>query len=138
MRRGPRSAAARNGSDKTMVEKAHAAYAELPDWVEELASYADGHGLKSAGTVISYSPATVSQVISNSYRGDLARVEEMVRGALMAVNVTCPVLGEIGRNACLSHQKAPLSTASPSSVRLFHACRGKCSHRRESGGRRHA
>ncbi|MBK5949029.1 hypothetical protein CH339_04875 [Rhodobium orientis] len=120
-----------------MVDKARAAHGDkLPDWIEELARQADAAGLKGAGAPISYSPATVSQVIGGTYRGDLSRVEEMVRGAFMKANVDCPVLGRIGRDDCLKNQKARLSTASPLSNRLYWACRAGCPHARKGG--RHA
>ncbi len=34
--------------------------------------------------LLDYSASTVSQVLSNSYRGDMRRFEDMVLGALMA------------------------------------------------------
>lgn len=133
MKRGPVNA--RNGDDRSMNQKAGDAWGiDLPDWVKELARRADATGQKAAGAAINYSAATVSQVISNTYKGDLGCVEEMVRGAWMAAHVRCPVLGSIGRDLCLRHQKTPLSTANPMSVRLFHTCRNGCPNWRPTGG----
>lgn len=117
-----------------MAAKAATAWApDLPDWVEELARLADLRGLKGAEKAIGYSASTLSQVISNSYPGDTARVAEKVRGALMGVTVDCPVLGDIGRDRCLNHQKAPRAATNSTRMRLYRACRGGCPHARLQG-----
>jgi hypothetical protein len=117
---------------KTFAEKARAAWgADLPDWVAELADEADRTTGAAVSRKIGYSDSLASQVISRSYRGDLGSVEAAVRGAIMGLTVECPALrGAIGRELCLRHQKQPLSTASPSSVKLYHACRAGCPHSR--------
>jgi hypothetical protein len=114
-----------------MVEKATEAWnGEVPDWVVELATIADRSGLKGASKAINYSTSAISTVISNRYAGDMARVEEKVRGALMGMTVVCPVLGEIGRDACLDHQKRPFAPTNSARTRLYHACRGGCPNSR--------
>lgn len=113
---------------KTFVEKASVAWAPAPDWVQVLAAEADRTGQPAAGKKIRYSAATVSQIISNTYKGDLPRVEEMVRGALMAATVECPVLGEIGRDRCASEQQEPFRATSAFRAQLYHACRSGCPH----------
>lgn len=128
MKRGPAAGA------KTKVDfaaKALAAYGDaLPDWVEELAAEATATSLKAAAKKIGYSDAVLSHVFSGSYSGDLARVEEKVRGALMGVTVMCPVLGEIGRDHCLDQQKMPFSATSSIRSKLYRACRSGCPHSR--------
>lgn len=128
MKRGPATGA------KTKVDftaKALAAYGDaLPDWVEELAAQATATSLKAAAKRIGYSDAVLSHVFSGSYSGDLARVEEKVRGALMGVTVMCPVLGEIGRDHCLDQQKMPFSATSSIRSKLYRACRSGCPHSR--------
>jgi hypothetical protein len=114
----------------TFLAKATAAWKELPDWVAELALIADQRGLKGAGAAIGYSTSAVSYVLANSYTGDLRRVEEKVRGALMGLTVTCPVLGEIGRDQCLDHQRRPFAATNAIRTRLYHACRSGCPHSR--------
>ncbi len=110
----------------------HAWHNDVPDWVSELASLADQSGLKGAGERISYSASAVSSVLSNAYKGDLPRVEQAVRGALMGLIVNCPVLGELPRNQCLDWQKSPFSTSDSMRVRVFRACRRGCLHSRIS------
>lgn len=110
------------------VEKAEAAWAPAPLWVRRLAEEADRIGQAATGKRLDYSAATVSQVISNSYRGDLRRVEQMVLGALMAETVECPVKGEMARNVCLKWQDKPFAATSADRTRMFHACRAGCPH----------
>lgn len=128
MNRGP---AKGSRPDMTFAEKAAAAWGDVPDWVNELCRLADQVGLGGTGKRVGYAPSAISTVISRKYRGDLGRVEAMVRGALMAETVDCPVLGEIGRDTCLTEQKAPFRATSAFRVQLFHACKS-CINRRQS------
>lgn len=131
MNRGPVPGTS-TGAD--FVVKAHAAWGEPPEWVLALAEEASRTTLKAAASRIGYSAPVVSQVISATYhRGSLPQVEERVRGALMGLVVDCPILGEIGRDRCLDHQRGKLSTASPVSVKLYHACRSGCRHAAPAG-----
>lgn len=110
------------------VDKAEAAWKPAPAWVHTLAEEADRIGQTGAAKRIEYSAATVSQVISNTYRGDLRRVEQMVLGALMAATVDCPVKGEMARNVCLRWQDKPFAITSADRTRMYHACRSGCPH----------
>lgn len=105
------------------ISNATKAWSPLPDWVEELANLADATSLKAAALKIGYSHSAASTIISGKYKGDLGRVEQMVRGALMALTVDCPVLGEIGRDRCLTEQKEPFRATSRHRAQLFHACK---------------
>ena len=116
-------------STTDFVAKANLAFGGAPpDWVMTLAAEATGIGLSGAGKRVGYSPAVVSTVISNTYKGNWSRVEETVRGALMGATVDCPVLGEIGRDRCLKEQKEPFRATSSMRARIFHACRAGCPH----------
>jgi hypothetical protein len=128
MKRGPQA----GGSAGTDFEaKARLSWGgDVPDWVEELAKLAGRASAKVAAERIGYSIAVVSNVIANKYPGDLGRVEEKVRGALMGATVSCPVLGEIGRDVCLDEQKKPFSASSSIRAKLYRACRAGCEHAR--------
>lgn len=93
-----------------------------PDWIVTLAERCNATSQADVAKRISYSTSTVSQVIGNTYRGDLIRVEAMVRGAFMASVVECPKLGEIGRDRCLDWQKKPYAATSSHRVEMYHAC----------------
>ncbi|RLQ88888.1 transcriptional regulator [Notoacmeibacter ruber] len=94
-----------------------------PDWVAELARLADAKGLAATARRVGYGASTISQVLSNSYRGTLGNVEERVRGALMGETVQCPVQGPMPRNICLDWQKKRWAPTSAHRVQMFHACR---------------
>ncbi|WP_246248945.1 transcriptional regulator [Chelativorans alearense] len=129
MNRGPAPGAPLGRTEKTMSEKALEAWgAGLPDWVAELAALADREGLRGAEKRVNYSASAISTVINNRYRGDMGRVEESVRGALMGRVVPCPVLGEIGRDQCLVWQKKPFAATSSIRVAVYRACRAGCPH----------
>ena len=114
------------------LEKARAAWGEQPpEWIIALAEACNAENQRLVGKRIGYSGPTVSQVLSRSYeKGDMARFETVVRGALMSETVRCPVLQEIGRDVCLGWQKRPFSTASANAVRMYQGCRSGCPHSR--------
>ncbi|KQZ14336.1 transcriptional regulator [Mesorhizobium sp. Root554] len=126
MNRGPAPGTVR--AERTMSDKAAAAWCTVPDWVAELAACADREGLRGAEKRVGYSASALSTVINNRYPGDVARVEEKVRGALMGATVTCPALGEIGRDACLDWQKKPFAATSSIRAAVYRACRAGCRH----------
>lgn len=127
MNRGP---AKNSRPSASFAGKARAAWGDVPDWIAELCRLADQVGLGGCERRIGYSRSAISTVISRKYLGDLDRVEAMVRGALMAETVTCPVLGEIGRDRCLTEQKTPFRATSAFRAQLFHACK-TCINRRQ-------
>ncbi|WP_137136647.1 transcriptional regulator [Rhizobium sp. FKY42] len=129
MNRGPLSAR----STVDPVEKANAAWGNsLPDWVVVLAETCRHNSQSAVAKRIDYSPAVVSSVLSNSYKGDISRVEQMVRGALMSETVICPALGDIARNVCLDWQSKPYAATSSHRAAMFHACRANCPNSRLS------
>lgn len=126
----------------TFVQKARAAWgAPAPDWIEVLAAEADRITASRAAKNIGYSPAVLSHVFANAYKGDMGAVEQKVRGALLGVMVTCPVYAEIGRDQCLDLQKNGPPFSSEASGRCYRSCRGlggvaKCPNSRIADGAR--
>jgi hypothetical protein len=128
MKRGPRSG---QRTKVDFVAIARAAWGDaLPDFVLALAEEATATAGTRAAARIGYSPAVVTHVIRNHYTGDMERVAGKVRGALMGENVTCPVLGEIGRNRCLDEQRKPFTATSSIRSKLYRACRSGCPNSR--------
>jgi hypothetical protein len=120
MNRGPRPGT----TQRDHVATARASWGDdVQEWVIVLARTAQEMGQKAAGDLIGYSGSTVSEIISNRYRGDLGRAEQMVRGALMGATVMCPVLDEIGRDQCRREQSAPFRATNSTRARLRRACR---------------
>lgn len=101
-------------------------------WREVLAAETAATSQARVGRRIGYAASVVSQVLSGTYRGDLTKVRAAVEGGLMAATVDCPVLGPIGTQKCLGHQRRPLDPTTPERVRLWKACRSGCIHSRLS------
>ena len=122
----------RGGNNKVdFVAKARAAWGkDIPDWVTVLAEEATRTSLTAVHLRTKLSTGLFSNVIANKYPGDMARVEQIVRGAFMGLTVTCPVLSDIGRDVCLAEQKKNFSGTSSVRSRLFRACRSGCPHSR--------
>jgi hypothetical protein len=119
----------------TMQDKAANAWGgTAPDWVGELAAMAQTQGLNACASRLGYSPAVISQTIGNKYGGDLSKVEDKVRGALMGATVACPILGEIGRDNCLDWQRKPRAVTNAIRTRVYRACRSGCPHSKLKGG----
>ncbi|MBO9419177.1 transcriptional regulator [Labrenzia sp. R4_2] len=114
-----------------MLDKAQAAWGpDMPEWIRELAGLASRSSLNAAAKRLGYSPATLSQTLANKYPGDLEKLAATVRGALMGETVVCPVLGTIGRDACLAWQSKPRAVTNAVRTRVFRACRSGCPNSR--------
>lgn len=116
------------------VARANECWGTPPDWVLVLAEACNMESQTAVGRRISYGGSSISQVLSNTWRGDMDRFEQVVRGALMAETVICPRLGETSRNVCQQWQRRPFSTASSNAVAMYQACRSGCPHSRLQGG----
>ncbi len=94
-----------------------------PSWIEALAAECNRTTASATAALIGYAPSSISQVISNTYRGDLGAIEAKVRGALMGATVGCPVLGEIGLDQCKTEQSTPFVATNSTRAQLRRACR---------------
>jgi DNA-binding transcriptional regulator YdaS (Cro superfamily) len=124
MKRGPRPGTKGMSQAPSQINRSAAS----PEWVRALAAACAGTTQAAVAKRLGYSPSVVNQVIRGSYKGDLTRVEAAVRGAFMSECVVCPVLGEIGRDVCLAHQRRGFDASSSVRAQLFHACRKPCRH----------
>ena len=71
------------------------------------------------------SEATVSQVLSGTYKASTERIERRVRGELLGEQVECPVLMEISVRLCQDVQERPRGSGSnPTYQQCYVACRG--------------
>lgn len=77
------------------------------------------------------SSPVISQLLSDRYMGDVPSMAERIRGKYMAQTVTCPVMGQLGRNDCITHQSRPLVFTNHLRAALHRAC-PTCPHRKES------
>lgn len=133
MRRGPQT-----GAQAHVVPAVNVAVeawgqgqaSSVPDWVMSLAEACDASSRSKVAARLGYSAGVVSQVLNGTYKGDLGRVEGVVKGALLAQTVMCPVVDEIARDVCLDNQKRTPPFTSAMRARLYRACRGGCPHYR--------
>lgn len=94
-----------------------------PDWILALAEACASDSQAGVGRRLGVSGSMLSSALAGRYPGDMAKLEARVRGALMGATVVCPVLGDIGRDRCITEQAKPFSTASSVAVRLHRACK---------------
>lgn len=97
-------------------------------WIEILRAACAQTSQAAVARRIGYTSPVVCQVLNGTYRGDLQRVQAAVEGALMQVQVDCPVLGLISRARCVEIQRMPFTPTNPTNVKLYRACRSGCPH----------
>jgi hypothetical protein len=100
--------------------------ARVPDWVMVFAEHCNAQTRTKVAERLGYSPAVVSQVLNGSYKGNLERVEGVIRGAFLASIVQCPVNGETPLDVCLKDQNRTPPFASSWRQQVFKACRNGC------------
>lgn len=76
-----------------------------PHWVIILASACDATNQRIAGERIGKSSGYVSRLISNTYPGDLAEAERLVRAAYGNEDVVCPLWGPIPLASCMRSRR---------------------------------
>ena len=98
--------------------------AEMPDWIDQLARACDFSSQNKVAIKLGRSSAWVSQVLRGKYSGDMMAAEDLVRGAFMAAEVTCPALGQVPLNECRGWQEKArkLANSNSLSVMMFRAC----------------
>ncbi|MEQ1673200.1 MAG: transcriptional regulator, partial [Hyphomicrobium sp.] len=109
MKRGPAIGSASKDADRVVAvatkEWGGGDATRVPDWVLVLAETCDAQSLRKVADRLGYSASVLSRVLNGKYDGDIERVAEKVRGALLGQTVMCPVVDEIARDRCLDNQK---------------------------------
>lgn len=113
-------------NEATCLTTARGAWSDLPDWVEALARTCDLRSQAAVARELQRSPSLVNMVLRGRYPGDLAGVEELVRGALMNGKVSCPALGELRQDECVHwREKArKFQSGNPLRTRMYRSCQG--------------
>ncbi len=106
--------------------------AGIPDWVVALATECDRTSQAATAKRLGKSGALVSQVLANIYPADLSTIEQIIRGVLMAETLTCPVVGDLASDSCLTHQRAPWAPHNPQRIVFFIAGQN-CPNSRNGG-----
>ena len=65
---------------------------DLPDWVLALANACAATSQNRVAQDLDRSASLVSNVLRRKYPGDMAAIEERVRGVFMATVISCPCL----------------------------------------------
>ncbi len=90
---------------------------DLPQWVRILASHCDATNQRIVGEQLKKSGGYVSRILSAKYTGSYEEAEKLVRAALAAEDVACPIWGSIPLKSCMSLRR-PKARATNSYERL--------------------
>lgn len=99
-----------------------------PEWIAILRAACTQRSQAAVARELGYTSPVVCQVLKGTYKGDVNRVQAAVEGALMQLQVDCPVLGLISRQRCVENQRRPFTPTNPMNVQLYRACRSGCPH----------
>lgn len=107
-----------------------------PDWVEVLAREADETSQAKVAKRLGRSNGVVSQVLRNCYPGSMPRIEELVRGQLMAATRDCPALRIVSTADCQRWRERSevFPQGNPERLRMFRAC-NRCPVKTGADGR---
>lgn len=116
------------------------------DWLAALRAECSASTQGQVALTLGLSEATVSQVLSGSYRAATTRIERRVRGHLLGAMCECPVMGEVSTLVCQEVQERQPPIANPQHAQAWFACRGRgrfaragaCPHFNGGGGARAA
>jgi hypothetical protein len=106
------------------LETARTAHDPCPDWIEALARECDRTSQNKTAALLGYTAGAISAVLRAKYGASTDAIEQTVRGALVSETVTCPALGEIGKQCCLKWRRKArvFSNANSLSVTMYRAC----------------
>lgn len=106
----------------------------LPDWVAALADACANDSQNRVAAKLGRSASLVSQVLRRKYPGNMATVEDAVRGAFMDATVVCPELGPLATHHCQAWRRAAaeFQNTNPTRVRMFRACHHCPRHTKET------
>ena len=98
--------------------------ATMPDWVARLAAECEATSQNAVAKRLNRSASLISTVLRAKYPGDMAAVEDLVRGALMSATIVCPVLGDLPTHICRSWRDKAKHFAGHNALRvtMFRAC----------------
>lgn len=100
----------------------------MGDWITVLHAECDRSSQAAVARRLGVSGALVNQVLKGTYKGNLTRIEELVRGTFMQEMVDCPVMGPTSKRRCMDEQSRPFAPTNPQRVHLFKTCK-QCAKR---------
>lgn len=78
---------------------------DAPQWVLVLAEACDRTNQRAVARQLDKSSGYVSRLINNSYAGSLTEAEQLVRATLSAVEVVCPLYGQMPLKTCIRNRR---------------------------------
>ena len=112
---------------ETPLERARRCWGETtPDWVAGLARECMASSQNKVAAKLDRSASLVSNVLRNRYSGNMAAVEELVRGVYLSETVACPALGALPLHECSAWRAKARSFRNTNTlrVRMYRACHG--------------
>jgi hypothetical protein len=107
----------------------------VPDWALALAAACDAKGRAPVARSLGYSESVLSQMLSNNYGGNVAKVSAKIRAVIMAEMMDCPEEGPMKLDMCQRHQaRREADIQNGWHRRMFAACRSGCPHFEGSKG----
>lgn len=96
----------------------------LPDWIARLATECEATSQNAVAKRLGRSASLISTVLRAKYPGDMAAVEDIVRGALMSATIACPVRGDLPTHVCRSWRDKSKRFAGNNAERvtMYRAC----------------
>ncbi len=102
--------------------------ADLPQWVQLLASACDRTSQQSVAERLGRSSGYISRLINNQYPGDMAEAERLVRAAYAGDDVECPIWSAtIPLSACMTNRRRKLPPRNAWQRKYLSVCPG-CPH----------
>ena len=95
----------------------------MVDGMELLKKICSEQSQAEVARAIEYSPGTISQVLSGTYRGSSDLVLQKVVEVYGGLTVACPERGEIALRECAVERVKPYATVSSDYARQRNACR---------------
>jgi hypothetical protein len=100
----------------------------MANWLEVLKAECDQVSQACVARRLGVSGAMINQALKGLYKGNLSRLETLVRGTFMQETVECPVLTRISKRQCMDEQARPFAPTNPQRVQVYLACKD-CSNR---------
>lgn len=91
-------------------------------WLDVLAAQCAARSQATIARELKVSSSTINQVLKQTYKGRLDRIQSRVEGRYMNLVVECPVIGELPRDRCADFQRRKFAATSPFRVQLHHTC----------------
>lgn len=110
------------------LETARAAWGpDVPDWIVRLATECGRSSQNKVAAALDRSATMISQVLAKKYPGDLAALEDRVRGIYMDQTVECPALGDLPTQECQDWRALAKEfvLVNPRRAQMYRAC-NKC------------